>query len=441
MENRALVNKVFTAMMPITNSLEEGINTIDKRLHSLSGKEGQLYLLSILKKTEKLNEVIKKIAKKLIPAASASKRRSTMKGGMNRGQLVRHQPQQVAHRYPQHQQRHVAHARSHGNTRRARDRPRFNQWATKPLYVVGGGIALGVIIYKFILPLIFKKAPGAVARVSGKLAEAVAIGVAQGISWTSAKTTSAIKPLASFFDYGVKEIQFYQPLLLNARGNPYPQYAPVVGSVEGWPEGADYEAYAPSSGWLSSPTLKPDLSSQISRIIPPPYVQPMVDPPSVRYLSNAVRNMKLPQTLGNAIEDLLESAIDDEIRYTFFLLSIIGGICLTGAVLILLDRHRAHIGVQILNMEQREAELEEMDNRPDPVIQRQIELQQARLQGQLEAYQQLLRLNGNPLNPAIQGIQAGIQLANGPAPAPAPALLANAQVPNAGQLHQEELND
>ena len=439
MENRALVNKVFTAMGPITNSLEEGINTMDKRLHTLSVKEKQLYLLSILKNTDKFNDVIKKFAKKLIPAASASKRRSTMKGGMHRGQLVRHQPQQLAHRFPQHQPRHLAHVRPHVNTRRARDRPRFNQWAAKPLYVVGGGIALGVIIYKFILPLIFKKTPGAVARVSGKLAEAVAIGVAQGISWTSAKTTSAIKPLASFFDYGVKEIQFYQPLLLNARGNPYPQYAPVTGTVEGWPEGENYEAYtAPRpSGWFSSspPPLVPDLSLQVSRIIPPAYVEPMVDPPSVRYLSNAVRNMKLPQTLGNAIEDLLESAIDDEIRYTFFILSIIGGICLTGAVLILLDRHRAHIGVQILNIEQRQAELEHrdnLDNGPDPEIQRQLDLQEARLQGQLEVYQQLLRLNGAPLNPAIQGIQAGIQLAN----VPAPPLLGNAQA-----QHQEELNE
>jgi hypothetical protein len=413
-------------MLPITQSLETGINTMDRRLQTLSVKQRELYLLSILKNTEKFNGAILKAIKKLVPA---SKRRSprTMRGGMNRGEIVRHQPGQVRYMDPQPPTRHVANR----NTRRRRSP--FKQWAANPLYVVGGGIALGVIIYKFILPLIFKKAPGAVARVSGKLAEAVAIGVAQGISWTSAKTTSAIKPLASFFDFGIKEIQFYQPLLLNAHGNPYPQYSPVEGSVEGWPTGENHDPYFPPRSSFGFPILNTNVSSQVSRIIPPPYVQPMVDPPAVRYLSNSVRNMNLPKTLGNAIENLLESAIDDEIRYTFFLLSIIGGICLTGAVLILLDRHRAHIGVQILNMEQR---AEALENRPDPGVQRQLDLHQARLQGQLEAYQQVLRLNGNPLNPAIQGIQAGMQIAL----APAPALLANAQ-PQAPAQHVEELND
>lgn len=441
MENKALITKVFKAMTPITSVIETRINAMDRTLQGLSPDNKEEYLISILKKTIELNEAIIKMAKKLKP--HGSKRRSTLKGGMHRGhQLVRHQPQQqLAHRYNQHQARHAVNTGSRRNTRRVRKERKFNQWAAKPLFVLGGGIAFGLIFYKLILPLVLKKTPGSLARVSGKLGELVAIQIADGISWTSAATASVIRPLTTFFDLSSQEVQFYQPVLSDGHGNPYPVYPPVSGPVQGWSEGPDYEMYPSSTRWFGNPSVTLDPSSQLARINPTLYAQPTVELPHIRYLANSVRNMDIPARFGRLVEGILESGIDEETRNICFLLSILGGIGFSVCIFILLDKHRASMNVQILNAEEREARLDENSSRT-----RQLELNQARLERQLEAYQQLLGAPGNPAGPLLQGIAAGVQLANaGNAAQPAQprALLGNAprdQAPGIQEFLNENIN-
>jgi hypothetical protein len=149
--------------------------------------------------------------------------------------------------------------------------------------------------------------------------------------------------------------------------------------------------------------------------------------------------MNFSGNFGHFVESLLESAIDNETKNIFFILSIIGGITLSVGVLILIDRHRASIAVQMLNIEEREAILE---NGPAQNLNhvRQLELNQARLLGRLDALQQLLGATGNPALPVLQGIAAGVQLVNAGPPAQSPALLRNA-LPVQAPVLQEVLNE
>ena len=283
---------------------------------------------------------------------------------------------------------------------------KFIQWAAKPLPVLGGGFAIALIVYKLILPLIFKKAPGSVARVSGKVGELVAIKIVEGYSWGSAAASRVIGGVTGIFSLGTQYIELPPPPpLTNSQGHPIPNYPVASGPYATWPKEVN-DPSVPSS-WLSF--INPDQvtidpSMQFKRVIPEPYVEPVQELSTARY----IESLRIPDQVGNLVESLLDSAIDDETRNIIFILCVIGGITLSIAILMLIDRHRASIQREALEAERLEQELENLDQGHMGHI-NQAHLNQARLEGELAAYQRLIGLPGNnPLLHALQGVPAAM---------------------------------
>jgi len=409
MSNQSVIDDVFKLMSHITGNIDSSIKTIEIKLQTLSPVDKQQYLSSILEKTINFN---KKMLEQLTPLKNKKKTRSkslrktlASKGGGRHGQLAVRNPHQHNRRvtkYNYRQLREVEEKKRGHTQRKAR---KFNQWAAKPLPVLGGGFAIALIVYKLILPLIFKKAPGSVARVSGKVGELVAIKIVEGYSWGSAAASRVIGGVTGIFSLGTQYIELPPPPpLTNSQGHPIPNplaSGPYVKAT--WPKEVN-DPSVPSS-WLSfvnPDQVTIDPSMQFKRVIPEPYVEPVQELSTARY----IESLRIPDQVGNLVESLLDSAIDDETRNIIFILCVIGGITLSIAILMLIDRHRASIQREALEAEKLEQELENSDQGHMGHI-NQAHLNQARLEGELAAYQRLIGLPGNnPLLHALQGVPA-----------------------------------
>ena len=414
MSNQSVINKIFHAMSHITGIIDSSIKTIEIKLQTLSPVDKQQYLSSILEKTINFNEKMlgqltplknkKKTRSKSLRKTRSKSLRKTLasKGGGRHGQLALRNPRQHNRRVTQYNYRQppAVEGKKRGHTQR--NARKFKQWAAMPLPVLGGGFAIALIVYKLILPLIFKKAPGSVARVSGKVGELVAIKIVEGYSWGSAAASKVIGGVTGIFSLGTQYIELPPPPpLTNSQGHPIPNYPLASGPYATWPKEVN-DPPVPSS-WLSfvnPDQVTIDPSMQFKRVIPEPYVEPVQELSTARY----IESLRIPDQVGNLVESLLDSAIDDETRNIIFILCVIGGITLSIAILMLIDRHRASIQREALEAEKLEQELEN----PDQGHINQELLDKAHLEGQLAAYQRLIELPGNPLLHALQGVPAAM---------------------------------
>lgn len=368
------VDKAFHLLKPICSALQSKFDQMNTDIISLrSDIEVEKYINKVLKSAIGFNDVAVNLAKRL--KSKHTKGKTIRRGGGRENQIMVRPANQLAR------------GRA---TRRKREPKNIH---SNPFYVGAGGISIGLITYKLILPLVLKKTPGSVARVTGKLAEVVAVSLSSSASWGSEKVLGVVKTMEAFLTQGW--VLPGAPTLTNAHGYAIPQFGDQ------------------NEGPLRAP--QPFMRVNNDRM-------PMAN--TMTNLSNAIVRLNLPKRLGTMVESILESAIDDEVRWIAFYLCIIGGIIMSFALLLWCDSIRSGIRVRRLEAEQRELALENAARNPANTVSRPMsseqmkllienERLQARLMGQMEVMQLMMGNQSGQLPLLLQGMRAGIPLGAG----------------------------